>query len=358
MLAVMDRHIGRTVLGTTMMVLIAFLGLMTIFALIDELGGSRESYGFGEALTYVALTTPRRIYEMLPYMVFLGALIGLGSLASNSEIVVLRAAGVSVWRVFVSVALPAFIVLLLGFLLGEFVAPRGEELAEAHKTRSRQDSEVIVLRGGYWYREANLYMNVDGLDGQGGLIGLRQFWLDDDEKLVRSVSASRAEYVSGADPHWMLFDVVETVFQDEATNVQRSESVRWDGNVDPRLLGVRVLVEPRKLSVTDLSYQIDYMTREGLNAGSYQLAYWGKLMQPLSVLGLALLALCFVLGPLREVGMGVRLSVGVIAGLSFKYLQDLFAPMSYVYDLPPPLAVALPIIFCWAIGLVGLRRVA
>ena len=132
----MDRHIARTVLGTTMMVLIAFLGLMTIFALIDELGGSRESYGFGEALTYVALTTPRRIYEMLPYMVFLGALIGLGSLASNSEIVVLRAAGVSVWRVFVSVALPAFIVLLLGFLLAPLW--RRARVLQLSNTRSRE----------------------------------------------------------------------------------------------------------------------------------------------------------------------------------------------------------------------------
>jgi lipopolysaccharide export system permease protein len=79
-------------------------------------------------------------------------------------------------------------------------------------------------------------------------------------------------------------------------------------------------------------------------------------LQPLSVLGLALLALGFILGPLREVGMGTRLSVGVFAGLGFKYLQDLFAPMSMVYEIPAAIAVLLPILACWMLGVWGLQR--
>jgi lipopolysaccharide export system permease protein len=106
----------------------------------------------------------------------------------------------------------------------------------------------------------------------------------------------------------------------------------------------------------DLYRQIEYMDRERLSAEVYRLAYWTKIFQPFSVLGLALLALGFILGPLREVGMGVRLSVGVFAGLGFKYLQDLFAPMSMVYDLPAAIAVLLPILACWLMGAWGLAR--
>lgn len=358
MILVMDRHIGRAVLVSTAVVLLAFLGLMTVFALVEELRNDRATYSFNEALWYVVLTTPRRAYEMLPYVVFLGALIGLGTLASHSEIVVLRAAGVSVQRVFVSVAWPLMGVLAFGLLLGEFVAPRGEEMAEAHKTRSEQNSDVIVLSGGYWYREGPLYMNIAGLGEAGELIAVRQYWLGPDDEMIRSRTASRAEYFAADDPHWMLYDVVETEFLDAATRVRKYVQLRWNGRVDPRLLSVRVLVEPRKLSITDLYYQINYMLREGLNPRSYQLAFWSKLFQPLSVLGLALLALSFVLGPLREVSMGMRLSVGVLVGLTFKYLQDLFAPMSVVYDVRPVIAVAIPIVVCWVMGWIGLRRVA
>lgn len=359
MILVMDRHIGRTVLVTIAVVLLAMLGLMTVFTLVEELRNDDAAYSFNEALWYVVLTTPRRVYEMLPYVVFLGALIGLGSLASNSEIVVLRAAGVSVQRVFLSLAWPLVGVLAFGLIVGEFIAPRGEEMAEAHKTRSEQDSDVIVLSGGYWYREGPMYMNIDGLGEGGALIGVRQYWLDSDDEMIRSRTAASAEYIDAEDDaHWLLHEVVETEFLGEATRVNEHRRLRWDGRVDPRLLSVRVLVEPRKLSVADLYYQIDYMLREELNPASYQLAYWSKLLQPLSVLGLALLALCFVLGPLREVSMGVRLSVGVLVGLSFKYLQDLFAPMSLVYELHPAVAVAIPILVCWLVGWIGLRKVA
>ena len=358
MLRVMDRHIGRAVLYTSAVVLLALLGLMTVFTLVEELRNDDATYSFVEALWYVALTTPRRTYEMLPYVAFLGALIGLGTLASNSEIVVLRTAGVSVQRVFVSVALPLIGVLVFGLWLGEFVAPRGEELAEAHKTRAEQNSDVIVLSGGYWYREGSLYMNIAGLAEDGKLIGLRQYWLGPNEQMLRSRTAASAVYVATDDPHWLLFDVVETEFIDDTTQVREYPELRWNGRVDARLLSLRVLVEPRKLSVTDLYYQINYMLREELNPRAYQLAFWGKLFQPFSVLGLALLAMCFVLGPLRGVGMGVRLSIGVLVGLSFKYLQDLFAPMSLVYDVTPAFAVAAPILVCWVVGYIGLRRVA
>jgi lipopolysaccharide export system permease protein len=354
---VMDRHLGRTVLATTAVVLLTFLGLMTVFALVEELRNDRATYSFNEALWYVVLTTPRRAYEMLPYVVFLGALIGLGTLASNSEIVVLRAAGVSVQRIFVSVAWPLLGVLGIGLLLGEFVAPRGEEMAEAHKTRSEQNSEVIVLSGGYWYREGPLYMNIDGLGEAGELIGLRQYWLGSNDEMIRSRTASRARYFAEDDPHWILYDVIETEFLGAETRVTENDQLRWNGRVDPHLLTVSVLVEPRKLSITDLYYQIDYMLREELNPKAYQLAFWSKLFQPLSVLGLALLALSFVLGPLREVSMGVRLSVGLLVGLSFKYLQDLFVPMSMVYDVHAVVAVGTPIAACWAVGWIGLRRV-
>jgi lipopolysaccharide export system permease protein len=210
-----------------------------------------------------------------------------------------------------------------------------------------------------------MVMRVGNLGNDGELIGIRQFFYGPDRELVRTVEAERGEYVGGSDPHWMLRDVRETRFVSppaDGGGAPKTMTImepvqRWNGQVDPRVLGIRVLVEPRKLSLEDLRRQIVYMDREGLNAEIYRLAFWSKILQPVSVLGLALLALGFILGPLREQGMGVRLSVGVFAGLGFKYLQDLFAPMSMVYDLPVLLAVLLPIVVCWLIGGWGLARV-
>ena len=358
---VMDRYIGREVLRAILVVLAAFIALMTLFALLDELREDEAGYTLARAMWYVLLTTPRRIYEVLPYVVFLGALVGLGSLASHSEIVIFRTSGVSAARTFVSVVYPAVLCLTIGIFIGEVVAPRGEQLAEVYKTQALQDSEEITLAGGYWYREGRMVMYVAGLGGHNELTGLRQYWYGEDKELVRALTADRATYIAGNDSvegTWLLQNVVETRFEGGNTIRETARRKNWEGQVDPRVLSVRVLVDPRKLSLFDLSYQIQYMIREGLNPSTYQLAYWSKILQPFAVLGLALLALGFVLGPLREVSMGVRLSVGILVGLGFKYLQDLLAPMSIVYDLPPVLAVLVPIIGCWILGAWGLRRLS
>ena len=352
----MDAYIGTAVLMAIGVVLLAFLGLMSLFAMLEELREDDASYLVSEMLIYVALTIPRRIYEVLPYVVFLGALIGLGSLASRSEIVIFRAAGVSPGRIYLSVAWPAVLIFLFGFVLGEWVAPQGEEKAEVFKSEAMGERAARHATRGYWYREGLMNMRAGSIGEQGELLDVLQFWYDEDNRLLRTVRAARAEYRDGADAHWLLRDVAETRIG-ELENVTRMlPTLRWDGQVDPRLLTVRVLVEPRKLSLEDLYRQIEYMDRERLNTSVYELAFWSKILQPFSVLGLALLALGFILGPLREVGMGVRLSVGVFAGLGFKYMQDLFAPMSMVYELPAPIAVSLPIIACWAVGAWGLSR--
>jgi lipopolysaccharide export system permease protein len=354
----MDRHIGAAVLAAVLLVFVAFLGLMTLFALLEELGENEAGYTLAEAFWYVTLTTPWRVYEVLPYVVFLGALIGLGSLAGHSEIVVLRANGVSPARIFLSLMLPAGLVFAAGFVLGEWVAPRGEEQAELYKLRAVGNSDVVRLSRAYWYREGDMMMRVQGLGDDGELIGITQYWYGEGHRLQSTVAAERAAYVAGSDPHWRLENVKVTRLRGARVESESMPELRWTGKVNPRLLSIRVLVDPRRLSLGDLLLQIRYMVREGLTPAVYELAFWSKLLQPLAVLGLALVALGFVLGPLREVGMGVRLSVGIFVGLGFKYLQDLFAPMSMVYALPPMLAVLVPILACWALGAWGLRRVA
>ena len=102
----LDRYIGTSVFLAILSVLGIIVGLALLFAFIDELGDLSDSYGTLEALIYVVLTLPRRAYEMLPMAALIGCLIGLGSLASNSELTIMRAAGVSIGRIVWAVMKP------------------------------------------------------------------------------------------------------------------------------------------------------------------------------------------------------------------------------------------------------------
>ena len=359
----LSRHITIHVLGGIALVLIAFLGLVSLFTLIDELGEDEAGYGAAAALQYVALTLPRRTYEMLPYAAFIGALLGLGQLANHSELIVMRSAGYSTGRIFRAVCIPAGLLLLFSFLLGEYVAPVTEQRATSLKALAVQSaSDTLYIDGGHWYREGGLYVNVDGITESGELRTVVIYELDENNA-VRSIrNARRAVYAPQTYNEqtlhvWRLLDVRETRFLDGYNQTLRYPEYEWHSNADPRLLSARALLEPARMSLNNLFYQVDYMQREGLTPVRYELALWSKLLQPLAVIGLCLLALCFILGPLRETGLGVRLSVGVIVGLLFKYLQDLFGPLAMVYGIPAWLGVLIPIALCWVLGLIGFRRI-
>ncbi len=350
---ILDWHIFRHTTSATLVVILAFVVLVSVFALIDELRGN---YTLIQAATYVALTTPRRVYELLPFAAFLGTLLALGNLASHGELMVMRVSGVSVRRLLVSLLLPLMFVMGVGYVIGEVYGPRLEEQAEIYKTKTRYSSEAIRIQGGYWYREGGLYMSVSAMTEEGELLDIRQFWQDEKGLLVRTLHAKSAEYVEGGEPYWILKDITETLLEPERTHVATHETERWEGKVDPKMLSVRVLVAAPKLSVAALKDQINYMQREGLNSRSYEVAYYTKLLLPITILGFNFLAMVFVLGPMRQVGLGSRLTVGVLTGLVFKYLQDLFAPMSEVYDLDPLVAVMIPIGLCWVLGFWGAKR--
>ena len=363
-MTMLSRHIVLHVLGGIAVVLFAFMALVSLFTLIDELGEDDAGYGALAAVQYVLLTLPRRAYEMLPYAAFIGALLGLGQLANHSELVVMRASGYSTTRIFGAVCIPAALLLVCSYLLGEYVAPATEARATSLKAIAVQaSSDTLYIDGGHWYREGGLYVNVDGITDAGELRGVILYDLDAENRLRNVKRAARAVYQpqAGDTPDnqhiWRLLDVKETLFGADMNAVTEYAEYRWHSNADPRLLSARALLQPQRMSLRNLFYQVDYMQREGLTPVRYELALWSKLLQPFAVIGLCLLALSFILGPLRERGLGVRLSVGVIVGLLFKYLQDLFGPLAMVYGLSAWLGVLIPIAICWALGIIGFRRI-
>ena len=360
----MDRYVGRVVLLAVLVTLLCFLTLVTLFAMVEELQDGAVGYGADDAVRTVLYTTPRRFYEFVPYAVFIGALAGLGVLSSRSELTVFRAAGVSLPRAFGAAALPVAVLLAGNQLVGEFVAGPGEAAAatvrfDAIRTAGDASSPLAGIGTRRWYREGPLFTTIDGYGGDDRLIGVRQFLIDGDRNLIFSRHAQRATYAADeAEPYWVLHDVRETRFDIDAQEavVRTHGTLPWVTSAGPELLSARSLLEPARLSIADLRRQVVYLDREGLNSAPYEVSLWSKVLQPVAVLGLVWLALGFVAGPLREVSLGARLSVGIVGGLAFNYLQELFSPMALVFGLSPLLAVAIPIALCWLVGAVLVRR--
>ena len=93
---IFERHLAREIYSATALVTAAFLALFGFFDLIGELADlGKGGYQFLDALGFVVLTLPGRVYEILPISVLIGSLYALTHLARDSEITVLRASGLS-----------------------------------------------------------------------------------------------------------------------------------------------------------------------------------------------------------------------------------------------------------------------
>lgn len=348
----LDRYIGTSVFFAILAVLGIIVGLALLFAYIDELGDISASYGLLDAGVWVLLTIPRRIYEMLPMAALIGCLIGLGNLASSSELTIMRAAGVSIGRIVWAVMKPMLVLMLIGVLMGEYLAPVTENKAQADRSLAQGGGEAQSSKRGLWHRQGDEFIHINAVQPNGVLLGVTRYQFDAQRNLLSASFARRALFQSD---HWQLEDVVTTQLQEQSTAVVNSPSQRWDVQLNPQLLGT-VVLEPEALSVTGLWRYIHYLANQGLANGRYWLAFWTKILQPLVTAALVLMAISFIFGPLRSVTLGQRVFTGVLVGFVFKIGQDLLGPSSLVFGFPPLLAVLIPAAICALAGLVLLRR--
>ena len=166
-MSVLDRYIVRAILGAVLLVMLVLLVLGALFMFIDqqdEIGAGR--YTELGALWYTLLNLPQLAYELLPIAALIGGLLGLGGLARGSELIVIRAAGVSVARLASIALLAGLLLILFELLLGEFLAPPLQQAAREQKAFSKLTSVSFGGGSGAWVRDGDLILNVAGQSSQ------------------------------------------------------------------------------------------------------------------------------------------------------------------------------------------------
>ncbi|PFG08152.1 MULTISPECIES: LPS export ABC transporter permease LptG [unclassified Marinobacter] len=347
-----DRYVMKTVGGAMFLVMVVVLSLDLIFAFIAELDDTANNYQTLDALWYVFLTLPRRIYDYLPLGAFMGCLVGLGSMASSSELTVIRAAGVSIKRIIWSAMKPALFVVLLGVGIGEYLAPPAERMAQSEKAVALGAGSNVAAASGLWHREGNVFIHMNAVQPSGVLFGISMFRFNEQRQLLAASFAERAIYQGD---HWILENVQTTKLEKQGTTRLTHKQLRWESGLSPSVLSV-LIVKPENLAMTGLLTYARYLDEQGLSASRYWLAFWKKTLMPLGTAVMVLVAISFIFGPLRSVTMGFRVFTGLLVGLSFKYMQDLLGPMSVVYGFEPILAVLVPITVNAGIGILLMRR--
>ncbi|MFJ3048858.1 MULTISPECIES: LPS export ABC transporter permease LptG [Pseudomonas nitroreducens/multiresinivorans group] len=350
----LDRYIGTTVFVSILAVLGVILGLAELFAFVDQLGQISDTYTLGEALKFVLLTAPSRGYDMLPMAALIGCLVGLGTLASNSELTIMRAAGVSLQRIVWAVMKPMLVLMFAGILVGEYVIPYTETAAQSGRALAQSGNGSQSSKSGLWHRQGHEFIHINVVRPDGVLLGVTRYDFDENRRLQTASFARQAVFENN---QWQLQDVSTTVLHaaEKRSEVVSKPSEAWNIQLSPQLLNT-VVMEPEALSITGLWDYIHYLQDQGLSSNRYWLAFWTKILQPLVTAALVLMAISFIFGPLRSVTLGQRVFTGVLVGFTFRIAQDLLGPSSQVFNFPPLLAVLVPAAICAFLGTLLLKR--
>jgi lipopolysaccharide export system permease protein len=336
----LDRYIVRSILGSVFMVMGVFLVLGALFIFIDQQDDVGQGhYTAVEALWYTLLNLPQQAFELLPITVLIGSLLGLGSLARGSELIVIRSAGVSMVRLAGTVLIAAVVLMGVEILLGEFLAPPLDVAAREQKAFSRYTDISFGGGGGAWVRDGNLVLNVQRQSGQRQFGNMQIFELSSDHRLVALGHATSA--TSGAEKKWLLGGYVESRFAEDSVQAKPPGQRILQSNVTANFLGLAAQ-DPNQLTNRALWQLIQYDRENSLDASRVVFAFWSRIARTVAIAFAALLAIPFVLGSLRSSGAGTRTMMGLVLGICFFLLQKLIESGTIVFDLNPLVLAWIP----------------
>ncbi|MBQ4813487.1 LPS export ABC transporter permease LptG [Pseudoalteromonas luteoviolacea] len=353
MMKTLDWYLGRSILQTTSFALLVFVGINTLIKFIEQLRSvGRGTYEVTDALLFTLYSVPSDIVVFFPMAALIGGLTGLGALASSSELVVMQAAGMSRLQIIGSVMKTAIVLAICMMALGEWGAPEAERTAKQLRNQAIYGGDVYDAQKGVWAKDGNNFINIANVEKSGELTDINIYQFDDELNLQH---ITRAQSATPSEQGWQLRAVEEVQITEQRVRTLYAQSRLYESQLTIDRLGV-ASYEPESLSFSGLMSYLNYLEQNEQDTSNYELALWRKVMQPVTIAVMLLVALSFIFGPLRSVSMGARIIMGVVTGLIFHLSNEVFGPIVMVYQIPPFVGAVMPSIIFTLLAMYFLQR--
>jgi lipopolysaccharide export system permease protein len=361
------RLIYREVLAAVVFVTVGFLALFFFFDFVDELpnvGRGSSTYRLTQALAYVALMVPSHLYELLPIAVLIGTIFVMARLAQSSEYTILRTSGLGPWRAMRTLLILGSMFTVLTFAAGDYLSPMADRAGTLLK--ARLEGRISVGQTGAWLKERQSFhtynVNVGALTPEGNMQSIRIFESDARGYMVSITQAQRGRFED--DGAWLLQDAErsEIATQGAETKVDtvKFATYRWPTDITQEMVSV-ALLKPDRMGTLDLFQYIQHLEANGQTSQRYEIEFWRKVFYPLSCMVMVVLALPFAYLHFRSGGITTFVFLGVLIGISFFLLNNVFGYIGNIQNWRPWLTAAAPglIYTCFSLGAFGwlvLRR--
>ena len=327
--------LARAIWISFAIVFFVFFGLELVFRVLDEAKLPHANYTAEEISLVSIFGMPRRLYLDLPLMVLIAVAAGLGGLAQSNELTILRAAGLSIRRIFLKIILVLSPIFVGSIVTAQYGMPEAERFSQALK-----DINVTGgIRDSVWTREAGRYVFIEG--GSDGSVGLwKQIEMTESRDEIARLTTSRnvglrEGRILLSQARLLTFEgdqILQQIVDLEQPTKLTDSQVRW------------LVQDPDALSLSELWDAASYLEAEGLNSRAHSQLFWQRVLLPITLIALALLASASAFGSMRLLGMSTRVFLAVLMGLVFKYAMDMVSPAVFLAGGHPSLAVIIPLL--------------
>jgi len=342
-------YAARLFLTRSFAVLVMLVLVLMTLDLLGESGKILKVPGNGEAelWRYVALRVPLLISRFLPFSVLLGALIAFAGLNQHSEVVSMKAAGLSAHQILAPMIVASLGVAVALFAFNEMVVVKSARTINAW---TNADYQPIPPSSGIlsnvWIRDGNDIVRARIVTGRGATTELHDVSIYDRERgaLARVTDGERAQQIPGG---WRL-DKVRTY--DARMNIVMSrphEIVLKD--VEPTRFTL-ARVDPDERDFVALREEIQALEAAGRPTDEARTGWWHKISGPLSTMLMPLLAATAAFGLARSGRVLLRATIGMALGFAYFVADNFSLALGNYGAYPPFLAAWAPFLLFLLIG--------
>ncbi|AON55334.1 LPS export ABC transporter permease LptG [Herbaspirillum seropedicae] len=364
---VIQRYFTSEITRSVLFALAAFLALFAFFEMMGQLEQvGRNGYKLQQAVFYVLMGLPGNVYELMPTAVLIGTIYTLSQLAARSEFTIMRVSSMSTGQAARVLARIGVGFAVLTIVFGELIAPKATEWAEKLKLQAQGASLSSQFRSGMWAKdvirdhglEGNVvgsrFINIRTVQPDGRIEGVKLYELDSDFHMARMVTAKAGMY--DGNHQWTLSDVVQSDFTGgsdrkitEPVKTVKSAQLKLVSEVTPEILSV-LFADPDRMSAYDLLAYTKHLEANNQRTDRYEIAFWKKIVYPLSIFVMLALALPFAYLHFRAGGVSLKIFTGIMIGVCFQLINSLFSHLGLLNTWPAFVTAALPSLLFMALA--------
>jgi len=347
-----ERYIRKTLLSFTFVVLVIWLGMYSFFNFLSEMSSIGQfNYTTLEAFRYIALLIPEVAYKHASPVILLGCVLGMGHLATTNQLIVLRVSGMSIFRLTMLTIKTALIFVIAVIAIGEIFAPIASDEAEKGRSKALGHSIASQSQEGFWIRDGENFINVQkNIDGK-LFSDVTIIEVNSSNKISKVITSENAVF-DGKSLKMNNTEIFSIDDVKEFDNISLKERNSYNKIVsfDKDLID-SLKKEPEELTTWNIIKQIQFLSDNKLRSIIFEVELYKRLIKPITLVAMILLAMLFIFGSTRDVTLGRKIFFGVALGLSFEMLSRIGGAMALSFDFSPVMSAILPTIVVMVIAI-------